>query len=84
VKRVIVHIESLALKGFRYEDRHTIAAALQAELARMLAASESAQQVASLGSVSSLKLGSVNLGTDTKPQQVGAATGRAIGRGLLK
>jgi hypothetical protein len=84
MKRVIVHIENLVLKGFRYEDRHAIAAVLQEELTRMLAAPESAQQVASLESVPSLKLGRVNLGAETKPHQVGIQTGRAVGRGLLK
>jgi hypothetical protein len=84
MKRVVVHIDSLALKGFRYEDRYTVAAALQDELTRVLAAPETAQQVASLGSVPRLRLGSVNLGAGTKPHQVGAETGRAIGRGLTK
>lgn len=84
MKRVVVHIDSLALKGFRYEDRYTVAAALQNELTRVLAAPEAAQQAASLGSVPRLRLGSVNLGADAKPHQVGAETGRAIGRELIK
>lgn len=84
MKRVVVHIDSLALKGFRYEDRYTVAAALQDELTRVLAAPEAAQQVASLGSVPKLKLGSVNIGANAKPQQVGAATGRAVGKGLIR
>jgi hypothetical protein len=84
MKRVVVHIDSLALKGFRYEDRYTVAAALQDKLTRVLAAPEAAQQVASLGSVPKLKLGSVNIGANAKPQQVGAATGRAVGKGLIR
>jgi hypothetical protein len=84
MKRVVVHIDSLALKGFRYEDRYTIAAALQDELTRVLAAPEATQQVASLGSVPRLRLSSVNLAADTKPHQVGTATGRAVAKGLLK
>ena len=84
MKRVVVHIDSLALKGFRYEDRYTIAVALQDELTRVLAAPEAAPQVASLGSVPRLRLGSVNLGAETRPQQVGAETGRAVGKGLIR
>lgn len=84
MKRVVVHIDSLALKGFRYEDRYIVAAALQDELTRVLVAPEAAQQVASLGSVLRLRLGSVNLGADAKPHQVGGETGRAIGRELIK
>ena len=66
MRRVIVNIDSLVLLGFRYEDRHAIAAALREELARTLAAPESAQQVASLGSVPRLKLGSINVGAGFK------------------
>ena len=55
MRRVIVHIDSLVLKGFRYEDRYTIAAALKDELTRMLAPPEAAQRVTSLGSVPRLK-----------------------------
>jgi hypothetical protein len=84
MRRVVVHIDRLLLKGFRHEDRYTIAAALQDELTRVLVAPEAAQQVASLGSVPRLKLGSVNIGADTKPHQVGAVTGRAVGKGLIR
>ena len=84
MKRVVVHIDSLILKGFRYEDRHAVAAAVQDELARSLSAPGAAQNLVSFGSVPLLRLGSVNLGAETKPQQLGAETGRAVGRGLLK
>ena len=84
MRRVIVNIDSLVLKGFRYDDRHAVAAALQDELTKVLAAPESAQRVASLGSVPRLRLGSVNLGADTKPHQVGAETGRVLGKGLIR
>ena len=84
MRLVIVNIESLVLKGFRYKDRYAISTALQEELTRVLAAPEAAHQVASLGSVPRLRLGSVNLGADTKPHRVGAATGRAVGKGLIR
>ena len=84
MRRVIVNIDSLVLRGFRYEDRHVIAAAVQEELTRMLMAPGAAQQIATLGSVSNLKPGNVNIEANAKPQQVGAATGRAVGKGLIK
>lgn len=84
MRRVIVNIDSLVLKGFRYEDRHVIAAAVQNELTRVLSASGATQNLATLASAPNLKLGSVNLSAETKSQQVGAETGRAVGRGLLK
>ena len=84
MRRVVVHIDSLVLKGFRYDDRHAIALAVQEEIARVLAAPDAAYQVAQLGSTPQLRIGSVNVGANAKPQQVGATTGRALGQGLIK
>ena len=39
MKRVVVHIDRLVLKGFRHEDRHDIAVGLQAELGACATAS---------------------------------------------
>ena len=84
MRRVIVNIDSLVLKGVRYEDRHTIAAAVEEELTRTLTAPGAMRNLVSLGSVPNLKLGNVNIGAEAKPQQIGAETGRAIGKGLIK
>jgi hypothetical protein len=84
MKRVVIHIESLVLNGFRYEDRHTIAAALQEELTRVLAAPMTARQLASSGNRPRLRLGNVHFAPKTKPREVGAATGRAVAQGLLQ
>jgi hypothetical protein len=84
MRRVIVNIDSLVLKGFRYEDRHSIAAALQEELARALAAPELARQIAVLGSIPRMQIDNVSVYADAKPQQIGAAAGRAVGQGLIK
>ena len=84
MKRVVVHIENLVLKGFRYEDRHAIAAALQEELTRMLAAPDAAQRITEFRSMPGLNIGNVNLTANARPHQVGIQTGRAVGRGLLK
>lgn len=84
MRRVIVNIDSLVLKGFRYEDRYTIAAALQDELTRVLAAPMTARQLASSGNRPRLRLGNVHFASATKPREVGAATGRAVAEGLLQ
>ena len=84
MKQVRVDIERLVLKGFRYEDRHAIAAALQDELARLLAAPETAARLAELGHVARVSIDSFNVQANQKPSQVGTETGRAIGKGLLK
>jgi hypothetical protein len=84
MKRVIVNIDSLVLKGFRHEDRHAIATALQDEIRRVFTAPESAQRVRQIGNVPRMRIGDVIVGANAKPQQVGAATGRAVGQGLIK
>lgn len=83
MKRVVVHIENLVLKGFRYEDRYTIGAALEAELSRMLATPDAAQRITEFGNMPRMRIGNVAIGSNA-PQQVGAETARAIGRGLTK
>jgi DNA polymerase III delta prime subunit len=45
MKRVVLHIDSLVLKGFRHEDRHGIAEGLQQELSRLFADPQAAQQL---------------------------------------
>jgi hypothetical protein len=84
MRRVIVNIESLVLKGFRYEDRHAIAAAVRDELTRVLDAPGAAQQLTALRSTPQLRIGNVDIAANTKPQQAGAATGRAVGQRLIK
>jgi hypothetical protein len=84
MRRVIVSIDSLVLKGFRYEDRHRVAAALKAELTRVLAQPGAAERLTELGSAPQLRLDNVNVAPNAIPQQVGAETARAIGRGLAK
>lgn len=82
MRRVVVHIENLVLKGFRYKDRHAISAGLQEELTRLLEAPELAQQLTQVGDVPHLRVGPVNVAADAKPQQIGAATAKGIGKGL--
>jgi hypothetical protein len=84
MKRVIVNINSLVLKGFRYTDRHAISTALQEELERVLAAPHAAQRLGGLGSTAQMRIGTVNLGTNAKARDFGAATGRAIAKRLIK
>lgn len=84
MKRVIVNIDSLVLRGFRYEDRHAIAAAVQEELTRTLSAPQAAHQIAALGSIPRMEIGQVTVNANAKPKQIGAATGRAVGQGLIK
>jgi hypothetical protein len=80
MKRVIVHIDSLVLRGFNHEDGRAIAAGLQQELARLFADPHLARQFTARGDVSRLKLGNIRIAPGSKPQHIGAEAARGIGK----
>jgi microcystin degradation protein MlrC len=82
MKRVVLHIDSLVLKGFRNEDRHGIAEGLQQELSRMFADPQAVQQLTANGDVSRLRVGSIHIGQNLKPQRVGLQVAQGIGKGM--
>ncbi len=84
MKRVIVRIDSLVLKGFNHEDRHAIAAGLQQELVRLFAEPHAAQQLTAKGDVSRLRVSSIDIDTGSKPQRVGVEAARGIGQEMKK
>lgn len=84
MKRVIVHIDSLVLRGFNHEDRHAIAAGLQQELSQLFADPHAAQQLTVKGDVSRLRVGSINISPGSKPQGIGLEAARGIGREMKK
>jgi len=82
MKRVIVHVDSLVLKGFRHEDRHALAEGLSAELGRLLASPDAAHHLGAQDGVSRLKIGAVHIGQGAKPAAVGARAAQGIARGI--
>ena len=82
MKRVVLHIDSLVLKGFRHEDRHGIAEGLQQELTRLFANPQAAQQLAANGDVSRLRLGNISIDQNSKPQRIGSQVAQGIGKGM--
>jgi hypothetical protein len=84
MKRVVVYIDRMILKGFRNADAHAIGEAMRGELAQSLAHPATGQQLASLGQVSSLDAGKVRLAPGAKPQRLGISAGRAIAKGILR
>ena len=79
MKRVKLHIESLALKGFRHGDRHEIAAGLEAELGRVLADPTALSRLTGAGDVARLALGRLAIAPGSKPREIGMATAQGIG-----
>ena len=84
MKRVVVHIDRLVLKGFREEDRHAIALGLQEELGRVFADRESVSLLRAMGDVSQLQVGGVHIEHGSKPQHVGERVAHGIGREIKK
>jgi hypothetical protein len=79
MKRVKVHIESLALKGFGHGDRHEIAAGLEAELGRVLADPAALRSLTAEGDVARLPVGRLAIAPGSKPRQIGMVTAQGIG-----
>ena len=82
MKRIVLHIDSLVLKGFRHEDRHGIAEGLQQELTRMFADPQAAQQLTASGDMPRLRIGNISIGQNSKPQRVGSQVAQGIGKGM--
>jgi hypothetical protein len=84
MKRVVVHIDRLVLKGFRGADAQAIGEGLRSELARALAEPSGAGSLESMGDISRVNAGRVGVGHDAAPRQFGVSAGRAIARGLSR
>ena len=84
MKRVVVHIDRLVLKGFRHEDRHAIAAGLEHELGRVFSDREAVSLLRAMGDVSQLQVGGVPVELGTRPQRVGENVAQGIGKEIRK
>jgi hypothetical protein len=84
MRRVLVHIERLVLKGFRDADAHAIGEGMRGELARALADPATGERLASLSHMSALHAGKVRLAPEVRPQLLGIAAGRALAKGILR
>lgn len=81
MKRVIVHIDRLVLKGFDRQDRDAIAEGLRSELGALLANAGASQYLTDMQNVRRLSVGSVQIGHDAKPGQVGQLIAGEIAKG---
>lgn len=78
--RVVVHIDSLVLKGFAHQDRQALADGLRQELARLFAEPGAARQLAGRADVGCLTVSGVRVGPNTVPANVGTLAARGIAR----
>ena len=84
MKRVVVHVDRLVLKGFRHEDRHAIAAGLKQELGRVFADREAVSLLRAREDVSRLQVGGVPVEQGSRPQRVGENVAQGIGKEIRK
>ena len=84
MKRVVVHIERLVLKGFRPEDRHAIAAGLKQELGRVFAERDAVSLLGVMRNVPRLLVSGVPIEAGSTPQRVGENVAQGIGKEIRK
>jgi hypothetical protein len=84
MRRVVVHIDRMVLKGFGNADAQAVGEGMRTEFARLLARPATGEKLASLGHVPSLQAGQIRLGHDARPQAVGLSVGRAIAKGISR
>ncbi|MGF1643976.1 MAG: hypothetical protein ACFCUJ_10050 [Thiotrichales bacterium] len=78
MNRVILHIDRLVLRGVAPDDRVAVAAALQAELTRLLASPDGAARFTPWDRHARVRLGAIDLPDAPRPTQLGAAVARRI------
>ena len=84
MRRVIVQIDRLVLKGFRPEDRHGIAAGLEQKLGRVFADREAMSHLMARSDLSRLQVGGVHVEPGSGPQRVGENAAQGIGKEMKK
>lgn len=76
MRRVVVHIDRLVLRGVTHG--HEVAAALQAELTRLLGEPAVVDRLASVGTVDRLRALPMPVAADTGAKILGAQAARSI------
>ncbi|MDB5970547.1 MAG: uncharacterized protein JWQ90_2997 [Hydrocarboniphaga sp.] len=82
MKRVVLYIDRLVLKGFDRRDRHALAAGLQQELTRMFAEPGLMRQLVAKGDIGVIKTGAVRIAASASPAKVGSHLAGSITQGV--
>jgi hypothetical protein len=80
MKRVVVHVDRLVLKGFQHQDRQALADGLRAELGRLFADPHTARTLVAQGNLAHLSVGKVRVAPNAGPARLGAQAARGIAR----
>lgn len=84
MKRVVLHIDRLVLRGFRPENRAAIVEGLRGELGRLLADPTTSARLSSTPQVPKIDAGRVSVRQGGEASQIGAALGGAVVRGIKR
>ncbi len=84
MRRIVVNIDSLVLKGFRYEDRHAIAQGLQQQLATLFAGPGMVERLVGSGDVPRLRTKATSISGEVSPRQMGSDIANGIAKGLMR
>lgn len=82
MKRAVLHIDRLVLKGFEPSDQQGIAEGLRQELARQVGAPGALDDLVAHAIPLSVNVGQVSLGHALTPMATGAALAQGIRKGL--
>lgn len=80
MRRVVVHIDRLVLRGIRPEDRHEFAAGLRRGLEELLREPQAAALIEGAGAIAHLRAGRLPVVPGTAPGALGGAAARRIGQ----
>jgi hypothetical protein len=81
MKRVVVHIDRLVLRGFAREDRDGIAEGVRQQLGELLVNAGAAQNLTDMPSIHRLSVGNVHVAHGAKPIHIGKLIAGGIIRG---
>jgi len=84
MKRITVHIGTLRVHGVAPGEHHGVAAGLEAELVRLLAAEGFAEHLSRQSSLEVLHVPRCELPAGAQPERVGVRAARAIARSFRR
>ena len=84
MKRIVLHVDRLVLRGWRGVDARAVGAALRGELARWLADPAARERLAARGDVRALQLGKVRVEHEATPARIARSLARSIARGISR
>jgi hypothetical protein len=83
MRRVVIHIDRLVLKGVPAGDRHAFAAGLRQEMERLFADPQAGLRLIAQGDRQRLPVGTVQGGVASTARTLGERVAQGIGKGAL-